>query len=188
MVELLGYLSYVFITVFNPLQLFFMLRRKTVNLGALPLISLTIGLALLSLSFYLTGGIPLYAVIGNALSFIFALVNTVVIMRSNAKAPEPFLLQLQDGTILKAEVFKLPEAQVAAAAPAPLYPSVQFDTSQIPGSRSVDQMREHFSGEVDSTIGRMEGHLAAWKDNGFPPNVSTHERPTADESLKVDLS
>jgi len=184
MVELLGYLSYVFITVFNPLQLFFMLRRKTVNLGALPLISLTIGLALLSLSFYLTGGIPLYAVIGNALSFVFALVNTVVIMRSNAKAPETFLMQLQDGTVLKAEIFARPV--VASVAPAP---SEGFTLgSAVPGQRTIDQMREHFSGEVDSTIGRMEGHLATWKDNGFPPHVGAHERPTADEALRVDLS
>lgn len=193
MISLLGYLAYGLIVGFNAIQWFYMIRGKTINLGALPMWSLVFGLALLQVTLFwplFFGGFapPTYIVVGNAVSFIFAALGLERVVRSNLSAPETFLLTMGDGTVLKAEVFSLPPAQVAAAAPVPLYPSVQFDTSQVPGPRSVDQMREHFSGEVDSTIGRMEGHLASWKDNGFPPNVSAHERPTADEDLRVDLS
>jgi hypothetical protein len=190
MISIVGYLAYGLIVGFNAIQWFYMVRGKTINLGALPMWSLVFGLALLQVTLVwplVFSGFapPTYIIVGNALSFIFAALGLERVVRTNLSTPEPTFLQLQDGTVLQVIAVTPPPV---ATAPSPV-PGASFSIgSAVPGPRTVDQMREHFSGEVDSTIGRMEGHLATWKDNGFPPHVGAHEHPTADEALLVDLS
>lgn len=79
MVTILGYVAYAFICLFNPLQLFSMVRRRNINLGAWPLVSLTLGLALLELSFIWVAA-PTYVVIGTALSLAFTAVNLIQVL------------------------------------------------------------------------------------------------------------
>jgi len=59
-----------------------MVRGKNLNLGAWPLASLTLGLALLQLSFFFVpGGVPAYLFFGNGASFIFTAINLVHVLR-----------------------------------------------------------------------------------------------------------
>lgn len=79
MVTILGYVAYAFICFFNPLQLFSMVRRRNINLGAWPLVSLTLGLALLELSFLWVTA-PMYVVIGTAVSLTFTAINLMQVL------------------------------------------------------------------------------------------------------------
>ena len=84
--DILGYLAYVLIGLFYPLQLFFMFRGKNVNLGSWPLISLTAGLVVLQASFLFVPFIPAYVVWGNLVNTAFALINLFYVLKSRAPA------------------------------------------------------------------------------------------------------
>lgn len=84
--DILGYLAYVLIGLFYPLQLFFMFRGKNVNLGSWPLISLTAGLVTLQASFLFVPFIPAYVVWGNLVNTGFALINLFYVLKSRAPA------------------------------------------------------------------------------------------------------
>lgn len=72
MVTVLGYVSYFFICLFSPVQFVAMLRGKNINFGVWPLVSLSIGLALLSLSFFFVT-VPMYVLVGQYISLTFTL-------------------------------------------------------------------------------------------------------------------
>lgn len=86
MVTILGYVAYAFICLFNPIQLLFMVRRKNVNLGAWPLASLVLGLALLSVSFWYVA-VPTYVIVGTAVSLLGCAANLLLVLRQPKPNP-----------------------------------------------------------------------------------------------------
>jgi len=72
MVTILGYVGYAFVVAFYPLQVFEAVTRRNLKFGLLPLISLTVGLALLEVSFSLNGVIPY--IVGNGLALFFSVI------------------------------------------------------------------------------------------------------------------
>jgi hypothetical protein len=84
MITILGYTAYFLISVFSWLQLGFSLRKKTLNLGLLPLVALTLGLALLQVTLFY-GVVPTYIIVGNAASTIgtaLILLHTLSVQRA----------------------------------------------------------------------------------------------------------
>ncbi len=78
---MIGYLGYFFLLVFYPVQLFGMISKRNIDLGILPMISLSVGLMLLQFS-YVGHSIPHYIVVGNATSLIFScIILTVVYLK-----------------------------------------------------------------------------------------------------------
>lgn len=98
-VDLLGYLAYFLIVGFSAFQLVFMLRGRTVNLGAWPLVSLVVGLTLLQWSF-VWATVPLYVVVGNCLSLLFTAANLAKVL-SEPAPKEPGYVLTADGTLLE---------------------------------------------------------------------------------------
>jgi len=67
---IIGYLGYVLINLWGPLQIVHMLRGKHIELGRLPLITLVLGMACLQVSFAVDG-LPLYTQAGNGMGLTF---------------------------------------------------------------------------------------------------------------------
>jgi hypothetical protein len=70
----LGYIAYVLICAFGPIQLFNMIHGRNIELGNLPLFTLIAGLALLQLSI-MRDAAPTYVLVGNGAVLIFNLIN-----------------------------------------------------------------------------------------------------------------
>ena len=83
MVGILGYVGYAFVVAFYPLQVFEAVTRRNLNLGLLPLISLTLGLVVLQVSFTLSGVIPY--IVGNGLGLFFS----VILLGLKVGGPKP---------------------------------------------------------------------------------------------------
>ena len=75
----LGFLGYVFITLFYPVQLVGMIARRNVDLGLLPMVSLIIGLSLVQYA-AMRDGAPVYIRIGNAVAFAFGLAILILLL------------------------------------------------------------------------------------------------------------
>jgi hypothetical protein len=76
----IGYLGYVLINLWGPLQIAHMLRGQHVELGRAPLVSLMLGLVCLQVSFALDG-LPLYTQVGNGAGLTFSTVMLVIVSR-----------------------------------------------------------------------------------------------------------
>lgn len=193
MISFVGYLAYGLIVGFNAIQWFFMVRGKTINLGALPMWSLVFGLALLQLTLFwplFMGGFvpPTYIIVGNALSFIFAALGLERVVRANINAPEPTFMQLADGTILQVIAVSPPPIPIRNGAPTEVLPTGGSDylASALPSPRTAEQMREEFTAGVDSTIGKLNRHRETWDENGFPPTLRAADVALGTEGLGVE--
>ena len=81
---MLGPLGYALICAFSYVQIGYMIRGKTNELGRLPLYSLVLGLGILQVSLWQDRSfVPLYVTVGNAASLVGGVVTLALTYRTS---------------------------------------------------------------------------------------------------------